>query len=90
LGNLNEALDIAEQQSVPLKEDMALKLCPPAATDPQGKQRRNATLMRVAQLVENQTDYKLAAKIYTMANEKINGIKCLRKTGDIKAVISFA
>jgi hypothetical protein len=69
---------------------MAMKLCPPAATDPQGKAKRNQTLMRVAKLVENQTDYKLAAKIYTMANEKLLGIKCLRKTGEIKAVISFA
>ena len=67
-----------------------MKLCPPAAQDPAGKQKRNATLMRVAKLVENQTDYKLAAKIYTMANEEILGIKCLRKTGEIKAVISFA
>lgn len=30
LGNLDEALQIAEQEQVYLKEEMALKLCPPA------------------------------------------------------------
>jgi hypothetical protein len=69
---------------------MAMKLCPPSTTDPQAKIKRNATLLRVAKLVENQNEYRVAAKIYTMANEKISGIKCLRKSGDIKAVISFA
>lgn len=30
LGNLEQALNIAEAESVKLKEDVALKLCPPA------------------------------------------------------------
>lgn len=34
LGNLDEALHIAETEDVSLKEEMALKLCPPATTDP--------------------------------------------------------
>ena len=71
---------------------MALKLCPPAAAenDISGKERRKAILMRVAKLVKTQSNFNLAAKIYTMANEKIKGIKCLRKSGDVKAVIKFA
>jgi len=69
-----------------------MKLCPPA---PQGndlvqKEKRKGILMRVAKLVKTQGDFKLGAKIYTMANEKIKGIKCLRKSGDVKAVMGFA
>ena len=30
LGNLDEALQISEQEQVYLKEDMAMKLCPPS------------------------------------------------------------
>jgi len=46
--------------------------------------------MRVAKIVKKQGDFKLGAKIYTMANEKMKGIKCLLKSGDVKAVIGFA
>ena len=47
-------------------------------------------MLRVAKLVKKQGDFKLGAKIYTMANEKIKGIKCLLKSGDVKAVTGFA
>ena len=33
LGNLDQALTIAEQETVTLKEEMAMKLCPPATQD---------------------------------------------------------
>ena len=73
-----------------LKEEMALKLCPPATQDPVKKKLRTETLLRVAKIVKKQGDFKLGAKIYTMANEKMKGIKCLLKSGDVKAVIGFA
>jgi intraflagellar transport protein 140 len=41
-------------------------------------------------MVKKQGNFKLGAKIYTMANEKMKGLKCLLKSGDVKAVISFA
>lgn len=90
LGNLHQALEIAEQQHVRLKEEMAMKLCPPPAQDKAAKDHRITVLMRVAKLVKTQGDFKLGAKIYTMANMKTKGIKCLRKSGDVKAVIGFA
>ena len=37
LGNLDQALQIAEQEQVNLKEDMAMKLLPPSTTDPMKK-----------------------------------------------------
>jgi hypothetical protein len=46
--------------------------------------------LRVAKLVKRQGQFKLGAKIYTMANEKMKGIKCLLKSGDVKAIIGFA
>jgi len=90
LGNLDQALEIAEKEQVTLKEEMAMKLCPPATTDPVKKKERSEKLVRVAKLMKKQGEFKLGAKIYTMANEKIKGIKCLLKSGDVKAVIGFA
>jgi len=90
IGNLVQALAIAETEQVHLKEEMALKLCPPATQDPNKKKLRQETLMKIAKIVKKQGDFKLGAKIYTMANEKMKGIKCLLKSGDVKAVIGFA
>jgi intraflagellar transport protein 140 len=90
LGNVDQALQIAESEQVNLKEEMALKLCPPSTQDPVKKKLRTETLLRVAKIVKKQGDFKLGAKIYTMANEKMKGIKCLLKSGDVKAVIGFA
>lgn len=90
LGNTTQALQIAEQEGVHLKEEMALKLCPPLTQDPAKKQERTEILLKVAKIVKKQGDFKLGAKIYTMANEKMKGIKCLLKSGDVKAVIGFA
>jgi len=39
--------------------------------------------MSVAKIVKKQGDFKMGAKIYTMANEKIKGIKCLLKSGEV-------
>lgn len=90
LGNLEQALNIAETETVTLKEDMALKLCPPSTQDPVKKQQRGEILVRVAKIVKKQGDFKLGAKIYTMANQPLKGIKCLIKSGEVKAVIGFA
>ena len=69
---------------------MALKLCPAASQDPIKKKARTEILMRVAKICKKQGDFKLGAKMYTMANEKMKGIKCLLKSGDVKAVTGFA
>ena len=52
LGNLDQALNIAEQETVTLKEEMAMKLCPPSTQDPVKKQQRSEFLLRVAKLVK--------------------------------------
>jgi len=90
LGNLDQALQIAETHNVILKEEMALKLCPPTNNDPNKRVQRIETLKKIAKMVKKQGDFRLGAKIYTMANEKMKGIKCLLKSGDVKAVIGFA
>mmetsp|Transcript_26256 Transcript_26256/g.40083 ORF Transcript_26256/g.40083 Transcript_26256/m.40083 type:complete len:251 (-) Transcript_26256:417-1169(-) len=90
LDKLDQALSLVEQEEVHLKEEVALKLCPPATTDPIKKKARNEVLIRVAKMMKKQGDFKPGAKIYMMANEKIKAIKCLLKSGEVKAVIGFA
>ena len=84
LNNLDEALKTAEQFNVNLKEELAKKLIP---TDAKNKKE---ICLRVAKMVKRQGDFNLGAKIYTMANEKLKGMKCLLKSGDVKQVIGFA
>jgi len=90
LGELDEALSVTETHNVNLKEELATKLIPAATQDPVKKKERLEILLRLAKLVKKQGQFKLGAKIYTMANEKMKGIKCLLKSGDVKAVIGFA
>jgi hypothetical protein len=92
LGQLDEALHTAEQQNVAVKEEVALKLIPPAPAnnDVMKSKERRDICMRVAKLSKRQGDFKLGAKLYTMANEKLKGMKCLLKSGDPKAVIGYA
>lgn len=40
LGNIEQALRVAETENVHLKEEMAMKLCPPATTDVNKKKQR--------------------------------------------------
>lgn len=83
LGNLDEALTISEKHNVVLKEDWAKKLIPAAVAGNKAKeQERLVILRRVAKLCKIQGNFALAAKLYTMGNEKIKGIKCLLKSGD--------
>lgn len=92
LGNNDEALATAEKYNVPLKEEMTKKLIPPVAGDMSAAQRsqRQEILKRVAKLCKLQGNFGLAAKLYTMGNEKIKGIKCLLKSGDTQSIIKFA
>jgi hypothetical protein len=90
LGNTEEALSIAESEGVNLSEENAMKLIPPTTTDPNKKKQRTETMLRVAKVLKKRGNFKAGAKIYTMANEKMKGMKCLLKSGEVKAVIGFA
>jgi len=92
LGNFDEALNVAEKHNVALKEDWTKKIIPPVAGEQSANQKkaRSDLLKRVAKLCKLQGNFGLAAKLYTMGNEKIKGIKCLLKSGDTQAIIKFA
>jgi intraflagellar transport protein 140 len=90
LGELDEALAVSERHNVSLKEEWAQKLIPPSTTDKVKQAERREILLRIAKLVKRQGNFKFGAKVYTMANEKMKGLKCLLKSSDTKAVIGFA
>ena len=81
---------MAVEQNVNLKEEWAQKLIPPSTTDKIKQAERREILLKIAKLVKTQGNFKFGAKVYTMANEKIKGLKCLLKSSDMKAVIGFA
>lgn len=93
LGNFKEALEMAEKHNFSLKEEFAMKLVPPMpanANDAFKTKERKDIALRLAKLSKKQGDFILGAKLYTIANEKIKGMKCLLKSADVKQVISFA
>lgn len=63
---------------------------PPAGSDAYKTKERKDICMRLAKLCKKQGDFKLGGKLYTLANEKLKGMKCLLKSGDVKAVIGYA
>lgn len=67
-----------------------MKLIPAVSNTKSAQEERLSILKRIAKLLKTQGNFKLGAKIYTMANEKMKGIKCLLKSGDAKAVIGYA
>jgi hypothetical protein len=93
LGNFKDALELAERHNFSLKEEFAMKLIPPMPANPndvmKNKERKDICL-RLAKLSKKQGDFKLGAKLYTQANEKLKGMRCLLKSGDVKQVIGFA
>lgn len=93
LGNFKDALEMAEKHNFSIKEEFAMKLVPPMpanANDTLKQNERKGICMRLAKISKKQGDFKLGAKLYTMANEKLKGMKCLLKSADVKQVISFA
>lgn len=69
-----------------------MKLVPPqpANNDFDKIKERKDICLRLAKLCKRQGDFKLGGKFYTMANEKLKGMKCLLKSGDVKAVTGYA
>ena len=83
---------MAEKHNFSLKEEFAMKLVPPvpANADAFKTKERKDIALRLAKLSKKQGDFILGAKLYTISNEKIKGMKCLLKSADVKQVISFA
>ena len=92
LNRFQEALETAERFNISFKEEFAMKLVPPPPTnnDVMKSKERRDICMRLAKLCKKQGDFKLGGKLYTLANEKLKGMKCLLKSGEVKAVIGFA
>ena len=53
-------------------------------------ERRRALLRRLAECLEQQGNYYVAAKKFTQGNDKIKAMKCLMRSGDTKKVVYYA
>jgi len=92
MGQLEEAMNLAEKHNVTLKEDWTKKFIPQPTGELSMAQKtvRQMLIKRIAKLCKLQGNFVLAAKLYTQGNEKIKGIKCLLKSGDTQQIIKFA
>jgi intraflagellar transport protein 140 len=83
-----QAVDMCAGMKVPLTEEMAEKLTPPA--EEMDANERKDILKELAGLLKKQGSFTLASKKYTLAGDRIRAMKCLLRAGDTKAVIQFA
>lgn len=90
-GQAQTALELCALHSLPISEEMAESMAPPAKLDdPALEARRVETLLKLAKCCKRQGAYQLAARKYTQAGDKVKAMKCLLKSGDTAKIVYFA
>ncbi|XP_052759432.1 intraflagellar transport protein 140 homolog isoform X2 [Galleria mellonella] len=84
-GNYEEALDIMEQSSAPLSEELSERLAAPAGTS-----GRDALLRRLADVLGARGLYHQAAKRLAHAGDKACAMRWLMRSGDVDRIAVFA
>ncbi|XP_058813913.1 intraflagellar transport protein 140 homolog [Topomyia yanbarensis] len=85
---LERALKVAAEHSVPLTETLAELLTPTKNEIPE--ESRVALLLQLGEMLQEQGDYHSATKKFTQAGDKIRAMKSLLKSGDTEKIIFFA
>ncbi|XP_061713378.1 intraflagellar transport protein 140 homolog isoform X1 [Cydia pomonella] len=84
-GEYEEALDIVEQSSAPLTEELAERLAAPA-----GAAGRDALLRRLADVLGARGLYHHAAKRLASTGDKAGAMRWLMRSGDADRIATFA
>ncbi|KAL0892992.1 hypothetical protein ABMA27_014659 [Loxostege sticticalis] len=84
-GKYEEALDIVEQSSAPLSEELSERLAAPAGTT-----GRDALLRRLADVLGGRGLYHQAAKRLAHAGDKAGAMRWLMRSGDADRIATFA
>ncbi|XP_034830489.1 intraflagellar transport protein 140 homolog isoform X1 [Maniola hyperantus] len=84
-GNYEEALDIVEQSSAPLSEELSERLAAPA-----GAAGRDALLRRLADVLGARGLYHQAAKRLAHIGDKAGALRWLMRSGDADRIATFA
>eukprot|EP01029_Cantina_marsupialis_P023024 TRINITY_DN5683_c0_g1_i1.p1 TRINITY_DN5683_c0_g1~~TRINITY_DN5683_c0_g1_i1.p1 ORF type:complete len:1397 (+),score=419.46 TRINITY_DN5683_c0_g1_i1:393-4193(+) len=86
----HEALDICSRQGVHLTDDVVALMTPPRTKDPEELRERHDLLCKIAAVCRDQGNYLLAVKNYSQADERLEAMRCLIKSGDTQRIIFFA
>lgn len=86
-----EALELVQEYSINLTEDLAEKMTiSRVEQDPERERLRIATLERIGEIAFEQGNYHLATKKFTQAGNKMRAMKALLKSGDTEKICFFA
>ncbi|EDS36288.1 che-11 [Culex quinquefasciatus] len=85
---LDRALQVAADHSVPLTETLAELLTP--NKEEVSEEARISILIKLGEILQEQGDYHSATKKFTQAGDKIRAMKSLLKSGDTDKIIFFA
>uniref|UniRef100_A0A336M4N6 CSON011732 protein n=1 Tax=Culicoides sonorensis TaxID=179676 RepID=A0A336M4N6_CULSO len=83
-----KALEICATKGVPLTETLSDLLTP--SKDELDDHIRNEILIELGEILQQQGDYQMATKKFTLAGDKIRAMKSLLKSGDKDKIIYFA
>ncbi|CAG5059653.1 unnamed protein product [Parnassius apollo] len=83
-GKYEEALDIVEESTAPLSEELSERLAAPAGTD-----GRVALLRRLADVLGARGLYHQAAKRLAHAGDKAGAMRWLLRSGDVERIATF-
>ncbi|XP_052866434.1 intraflagellar transport protein 140 homolog [Anopheles cruzii] len=87
---LDRALDVCAEYTVQVTEALADLLTPARDELGTGPEARNAVLLRLGELLQEQGDYHAATKKFTQAGDKVRAMKSLLKSGDTDKIVFFA
>lgn len=88
--DVEKAIELCQKHNVLITEDMVNKMIPPKSEDPNESQRRDRSLLQIAQLCEAQGSYHIATKLYVQAGDKTMAMRSLIKSGDTQKITYFA
>lgn len=89
-GELETAMQLAEEHDVQLTEEMCNDLTLVKSRDREHNRRRQDLLVRMARLLERQGDYHQATKKYTQGGDNVSAMKALIRSGDVEKIVFYA
>jgi len=86
--NFEEGLQICLKGDVQVSESIIDVLTPSKHDVPPSKRKK--IILQIASYCLSQKKYHLACKKFTQAGDKVEGLKCLMKSGDTPKIVSYA
>ncbi|GIQ82521.1 hypothetical protein KIPB_003677 [Kipferlia bialata] len=93
VGQQQKALSLVESADIVLSDALIETLVPPkpkAKGQPSQVKERKEVLVRIARLLVRQRSFQQAAKLFTVAGDRMSAVQTLIRSGDVSKVVYYA